>query len=237
MRRLILLCLFVIGLYFALSSFRGLATQGEYESIVLDFQEGVSTTEMAAQVNGIAQQYKVTPKLNSEFSALDHIYVIEGDRHTLKQLKKSSVTKYTEYIEPNFIYRISKVPNDPDYSKQWNLRSINLEAAWDETKGSGTTVAVIDTGISRVPDLQNTQFVQGYDFVSDRAEAEDDNGHGTHVAGTIAQSTNNNYGVAGVAYEASLMPLKVLNEYGGEQFLTLLRQLSLLLTMVQMSLI
>jgi len=78
------------------------------------------------------------------------------------------------------------------------MRSINVESAWDENKGSGVTVAVIDTGISQVP--KDTKFVKGYDFVNDRVEADDDNGHGTHVAGTIAQSTNNGYGVAGIAY-------------------------------------
>lgn len=215
MKRLILLCLFVVGLGFALFNFQGLASQGKYESIVLDFREDISATQVAAQVKAIAQQYNVTPQLNSVFSALDNIYIIKGEKDTLKSLKKSSFTKYTEYIEPNYIYRASEVPNDPDYSKQWNLRSINVETAWDETKGNGVTVAVIDTGISRVPDLQNTQFVKGYDFVSDRASADDDNGHGTHVAGTVAQSTNNNYGVAGIAYEASLMPLKVLSAAGG----------------------
>jgi len=65
------------------------------------------------------------------------------------------------------------------------MRSINVESAWDENKGSGVTVAVIDTGISQVPDLKDTKFVKGYDF-NDRVEADDDNGHGTHVAGTIA---------------------------------------------------
>jgi serine protease len=101
------------------------------------------------------------------------------------------------------------------YRKQWNLRSINIESAWNETKGDGITVAVIDTGVSRVPDLQKTKFVPGYDFVDDRTLVTDDNGHGTHVAGTIAQATNNNYGVAGIAYEASIMPLKVLSANGG----------------------
>jgi serine protease len=94
------------------------------------------------------------------------------------------------------------------------MRSISIESAWDETKGNGVTVAVIDTGISQVPDLKNTKFVEGYDFVNDKVAADDDNGHGTHVAGTVAQSTNNNYGVAGVAYEATLMPLKVLSAGG-----------------------
>jgi len=215
MRRLLLLVLFVIGLAFALSNFKGLANQGKFESIVLNFREDIPAAQISAKVNTIAQQYNVAPRLNSEFSASDNLYIVEGDRSTLKSLKKSNLAKSTEFIEPNYIYRAFEVPNDPDYSKQWNLRSINVEAAWDETKGSGVTVAVIDTGISRVPDLQKTKFVKGYDFVNDQVEAEDDSGHGTHVAGTVAQSTNNGYGVAGVAYEASLMPLKVLDGYGG----------------------
>jgi len=215
MRRLLLLVLFVIGLAFALSNFKGLANQGKFESIVLNFREDIPAAQISAKVNAIAQQYNVAPRLNSEFSTSDNLYIVEGDRSTLKSLKKSNLAKSTEFIEPNYIYRAFEVPNDPDYSKQWNLRSINVESAWDETKGSGVTVAIIDTGISRVPDLQKTKFVKGYDFVNDRVEAEDDSGHGTHVAGTVAQSTNNGYGVAGVAYEASLMPLKVLDGYGG----------------------
>ena len=106
-------------------------------------------------------------------------------------------------------------PDDPQYNKQWNFRAINVEQAWDETKGAGVTVAVIDTGVSKVPDLKLTKFVEGYDFVNNKDDASDDNGHGTHVAGTIAQSTDNGYGVAGIAYEASIMPLKVLSGSGG----------------------
>ncbi|MGL5033971.1 MAG: S8 family peptidase, partial [Microcystaceae cyanobacterium] len=120
-----------------------------------------------------------------------------------------------DYVEPNYIYQALEVPNDPDYSKQWNFRSIGVEKAWDETKGEGVTVAVIDTGVSRVPDLRDTEFVEGYNFVEDNSDTSDKNGHGTHVAGTIAQSTNNNYGVAGIAYKAKIMPLKVLSDNGG----------------------
>lgn len=215
MRKLLLLCLFLIGLSFALFNFKGLAWKGEFESIVLDLREDIPADVLKEQINAIAQQYNVAPKLNSDFSVKDNVYIVKGDRSTLKALKKSKIAKSTEFIEPNYIYTALEVPNDPQYSQQWNLRSINIESAWDETKGSGATVAVIDTGISHVPDLKDTKFVKGYDFVNDRVEADDDNGHGTHVAGTVAQSTNNNYGVAGIAYEASLMPLKVLSAYGG----------------------
>lgn len=209
------MCLFLIGLGFALFNFKGLSAQGTYDEIVLDFRDDIPAAQITEKVNAIVQQYQVAPHLNSTFSQKDNVYVVKGDRNLLQALKKSGLVKNTEFIEPNYIYNALETPNDPDYSKQWNLRSINIEAAWDETKGSGTTVAVIDTGITRVSDLKNTEFVKGYDFVNDRVEADDDNGHGTHVAGTVAQSTNNNYGVAGIAYEAKLMPLKVLSASGG----------------------
>ncbi len=215
MKRVLLLCLFLVGISFALFNFKGLADRGKFDSITIDFKEDVPATEIAKEINAIASQLNSTPQLNSAFSVSDRLYIVKGDRHTLKSLKKSPVAKTTEHIEPNYIYSALVAPNDPDYSKQWNLRSINIESAWTETKGKDVTVAVIDTGISRVPDLKDTSIVSGYDFVSDRTIADDDNGHGTHVAGTIAQSTNNGYGVAGIAYEASLMPLKVLSSYGG----------------------
>ncbi|PLZ53669.1 peptidase S8, partial [Fischerella thermalis WC442] len=163
--------------------------------------------------------------------AKDNVYIIEGDKKRLKELRKSKIALMTEFIEPNYIYRIPVLdkdtvaderfipsandPNDPMYSKQWHLHNIGVVGAWKETKGSGITVAVIDTGVTQVRDLAETKFVKGYDFVNDTEEVKDDNGHGTHVAGTIAQATNNNYGVAGVAYEANIMPLKVLSSYGG----------------------
>lgn len=222
MKKFLFVCLFLIGLGWALSNFSGLANKGVYKSIVLDFREDIGITKIFDQIKTISDEYQVTPRLNSEFSVSDNVYIVKGDRQLLKELKKS-LSKYTEYIEPNYIYstnaiifdRGDDVPNDPMYRKQWNLRSINIESAWNETKGDGITVAVIDTGVSRVPDLQKTKFVPGYDFVDDRTLVTDDNGHGTHVAGTIAQATNNNYGVAGIAYEASIMPLKVLSANGG----------------------
>jgi len=198
-----------------MTNFKGLAAQGEYDSILVDFRETAGAAQIEQQVQAITQQFKAAPRLNSQFSLPDNVYVVKGDAAMLQALRKSPVAKFAETIEPNYIYNAYAVPNDPDYAKQWNLRSINVEQAWDDTKGKGVTVAVIDTGISQVPDLEKTKFVSGYDFVNDRDDARDDNGHGTHVAGTIAQSTNNKFGVAGIAHEASLMPLKVLSSGGG----------------------
>jgi serine protease len=236
MRKLILFCLFFIGLsaaIFGFLNFQGLAAQGEFETILLDFREDIPTELVQQDLQAIAKQYNVTPRLDNQFSAKDNVYIIKGDRKQLKALRKSEFAKHTEFIEPNYIYKIptqEKVsdngavnpytanatsPNDPYYSQQWNLHNIGVEGAWSQNKGSGVTVAVIDTGVTQVRDLAETIFVKGYDFVNDKEAADDDNGHGTHVAGTVAQATNNNYGVAGVAYEAKLMPLKVLSDYGG----------------------
>ncbi|MBD2566618.1 S8 family peptidase [Anabaena lutea] len=234
MKKLILLCLFVIGLtaaVFGFLNFQGLAAKGDFETILLDFREDIGETVIQKDLEAIAQQYNVTPQLDNKYSAADNVYIIKGDGQRLQNLRKSPFAKATEFIEPNYIYKTVPEgkatalenepvnpsligPNDQYYSKQWNLHKIGIEGAWNLTKGSGIKVAVIDTGITQVRDLAETKFVKGYDFVNDTEVANDDNGHGTHVAGTVAQATNNNYGVAGVAYEASLMPLKVLNAYG-----------------------
>ena len=215
MKKLVLLCLFVLGIGFALFSFKGLAQQGEFNSIILDFREDVSLAEISDEIQALSTKYNQNVDLNSLFSIEDNIYIVKGDKKVLKELRQSDLSKDTEYIEPNYLYYLNAVPNDPQYNKQWNFRDINVEQAWDETKGAGVTVAVIDTGVSKVPDLKSTKFVAGYDFVKNKDDASDDHGHGTHVAGTIAQSTNNGYGVAGIAYEASIMPLKVLSASGG----------------------
>ena len=127
-----------------------------------------------------------------------------------------------EYAEPNYIAEAQSIPNDPYYKYQWNFKNINLENAWDISQGTGAIVAIIDTGVAyerrgnyrQAPDLEGTSFVSGYDFVGDDKYPNDENGHGTHIAGTIAQTTNNNKGTAGIAPRASIMPIKVLNKNG-----------------------
>ncbi|HEX3345007.1 MAG TPA: S8 family peptidase [Polyangiaceae bacterium] len=128
-----------------------------------------------------------------------------------------------EHAEPMALYRATFVPDDPLYeSKQWHLKRVGAESAWGYSCGQGVTVAVIDTGVacfdkgpfSRGTDLAGTRCEGGWNFVADDGEAADDHGHGTHVAGTIAQTTNNGVGTAGLAYCATLMPVKVLSKQG-----------------------
>ena len=215
MKKLLLLLAFVVGLWFALLNYKGLAVQGEYDSIIVNFRNDIPTTELEENLQTIANSTKDIPILNSIFSEPEKVYIVEGNKEKIKELRQSIDKDEINYIEPNYIYKALEIPNDPNYGEQWNFRSINLEQAWDESKGEGVIVAVIDTGVSKVPDFVDTEFVPGYDFINDQENAPDDVGHGTHVAGTIAQSTNNNYGVAGIAYKAKIMPLKVLGKNGG----------------------
>lgn len=119
--------------------------------------------------------------------------------------------------------RVKAFTNDPYYSQQWNLQplsdsnkgSANVEPAWGRSLGREVVVAVVDTGVKKGgTDLDAARVLQGKDFVNGDDDADDDNGHGTHVAGTIAQSTDNGRGVAGVAPDARILPVKVLDSFG-----------------------
>jgi serine protease len=136
-----------------------------------------------------------------------------------------------EFAEPNGIVRKSQsstfAPNDAFYRFQWNLKLVGAERMWAIQKGkSEVVVAVLDTGIAyedfgpyrKAPDWGSTTFVPGYDFVNDDAHPNDDEYHGTHVASTIAEATDNNLGVAGLAFGCGLMPVKVLDEAGEGSF-------------------
>ncbi|MEW6378397.1 MAG: S8 family peptidase [bacterium] len=124
-----------------------------------------------------------------------------------------------EYAEPNGWAWAELFPNDPYYKYQWNFPMINMELAWDISTGANVVVAVVDTGVAfennglylQAPDLAGTRFAPGWDFVNNDAYPDDDNGHGTHMAGTIAQTTNNLLGVAGIAHGCTIMPVKVLD--------------------------
>jgi subtilisin family serine protease len=149
-----------------------------------------------------------------------------------------------EYVEPNYIIKkADTVPNDPYYSQQWGLRIIGMEKVWDYCKGDrNTVVAVIDTGIDlNHEDLKdniwkntkeicdngidddNNGYVDdcyGWNFVSNNNNVNDDDGHGSHIAGIIGAVTNNSTGVAGVNWNVQLMPLKILDANGNGNLLS-----------------
>jgi serine protease len=236
MKRWLLSIAICLALGWTLVSLTGLTTVGSYNSIILDFREDVGHGKVIEALEAITALNQVRPRLNSEFSEVDQVYIVDGDRTLLNQLRRSAWAKSTEIIEPNYLYSLpeasqaqfpispgkevskkspaSSLPNDPLYPQQWNLHAINLEAARAISTGKGAIVAIVDTGIAKVPDLDDLKIVAGYDFINDETNASDDQGHGTHIAGTIAQTTNNGYGTAGIAPDAQLMPLKVVTVGG-----------------------
>jgi thermitase len=139
-----------------------------------------------------------------------------------------------EYAEPNYLVRASATPNDPLFNKQYALSNaggtlllpgspigkqgadIKATAGWEESKGSAQyLIAILDTGIDLLhPDLKEKCFSNGKDFVNDDQDASDDNGHGTVVAGIVGAETNNSEGIAGVAWNCGLLPVKVLDQDG-----------------------
>ena len=118
-------------------------------------------------------------------------------------------------------------PNDRLFTRQWHLKMLNAERTWAIQKGdSSIVIAVLDTGVAyedrgafrRAPDWGSTVFVPGYNVFTNDSHANDDNFHGTHVASTIAEATDNAEGAAGLAFGCALMPVKVLDRDGVGSF-------------------
>lgn len=124
-----------------------------------------------------------------------------------------------EFAEPNYLYLQNQIglPNDLLYREQyqWNLSAIQAEAGWDITKGDEhIIIAVIDTGVDLDhPDLRR-RITNGYNVLLNNNFPDDDNGHGTHVAGIIASETNNHEGVAGITWYNKIMPIKAMGAEG-----------------------
>jgi serine protease len=104
--------------------------------------------------------------------------------------------------------------NDPGFPRQWNMPLIGADSAWSVGTGQGITIAVVDSGVHLSQEDLTARLVPGRNFVTPNAQPQDDNGHGTHVAGIAAASLNNGRGVVGVAPSARIMPVKVLDRDG-----------------------
>ena len=136
----------------------------------------------------------------------------EDDIDELLQRLESRAS--VRYAEPNRRMQLLDVeyPDDPHFGYQWHYPQIRLPQVWSDIRGSSSVrVAVIDTGVNKShPDLAGQIAEEdGYNFADDSEDFSDVSGHGTHVAGTIAASTDNSRGVAGVKWDSSLVPLKV----------------------------
>ncbi|MFO0632006.1 MAG: S8 family peptidase [Nannocystaceae bacterium] len=180
------------------------------------------------------------------YSEGEHLFTVTASPQTLAMLGDALDSPLLEGVEPEIMYALpqgaiaASLPegpedepadaqrgprlsvDDPMFRLQWHMEQIHAPEAWMTTRGEGTVVAVIDTGVAyanadgvrALPDLNRTEFVAGESFIEGLPRGLDDHAHGSHVAGTIAQSTNNGVGVTGVAYGAKIMPLKVLSKDG-----------------------
>lgn len=179
------------------------------ERMIIKFRKpiGKNAGKAILELNGISVTSSVEP-LNF------HSVMIRSDAEArrIAILKNSPLV---EYAEPDFRVSVALAPNDPSYgTQQWNLPQIQAPQAWDISTGSSVVIAVVDTGVSLThPDL-SSKLVSGATFVEGTTSADDDYGHGTHVAGIAAAATNNATGMAGVSWGARIMPVKVLDASG-----------------------
>lgn len=177
----------------------------------------------------------VGPELVQADRALDR-----AEAETL--MRQLAADPNVQSVEVDQMLYPTLTPNDSRLSEQWAFGTtnagLNIRPAWDKATGANVVVAVIDTGIVSHPDL-DANILPGYDFISDATAARDGNGrdnnpadegdwnstsgcatsnsswHGTHVAGTVAALTNNTTGVAGTAFNAKVVPVRVLGRCGG----------------------
>ena len=173
--------------------------------------------------------------------------LIELKLATILAAKQLNRQDDVEYAEPNYRLTAQIEPNDEFYERQWHYHILNLPAAWDQSTGANNVkIAVLDTGVvANHPDLAARLSADSYDFIADAGNAGDGDGvdsdardpgdgqdnaacststsrsssfHGTHVAGTIGASTNNNIGTAGITWAGEIMNLRVLGCEGGSTF-------------------
>jgi serine protease len=205
------------------------------DRIVVRLRDGVSDDE----IKGLTAQLKGRVACKSPYLDFYTVGIPDGEDidKILSEYQKAPSVLYADRIA---IGRIFWHPNDPYFPYQWHLDSdhLNMEDAWDIERGdSSVAIAVVDCGVAyedypipineehpevqsfdgwyhQATDLGGVRFIPGYDFVNDDAHPNDNNGHGTHVAAIIAEATNNNAGMAGMAPDISIMPVKVLDYTG-----------------------
>ncbi|PIE75321.1 MAG: hypothetical protein CSA18_00455 [Deltaproteobacteria bacterium] len=170
----------------------------------------------------------VLKKKYTDFS----VYKVTGknllsyDRDSLKKktieiISRLNENEMVEYAEPNYIRKLFYNPDDYYYNNEnylWNLHLIDVPYGWNISRGNDVIVAVLDSGIIAHEDLPQSRLVDGYDFIDDDKNPEDEifSFHGIHVAGIIGAEMDNYIGIAGVAPSCFIMPVRVAGYSGIE---------------------
>ncbi|MFQ5406949.1 MAG: S8 family serine peptidase, partial [Anaerolineales bacterium] len=182
--------------------------------MLVKFLEGTSSgtvSQLVAQVNG---------QVHAQIAGIGVTVLKVPAGQALQAAATLTASVGVEYAEPNYVaYALVTNPNDPSWGSQYGPVRIQAPLAWDITTGaSSVVIAVVDTGVDLDhPDLA-AKIVAGYDFVNNDSSAQDDQGHGTHVAGIAAAASNNGVGIAGVSWGARIMPVKVLDSNGSGSY-------------------
>ena len=205
------------------------------DDILVDLKDNATAAQIAALERDLGIKLALVDSVEAPATQLYRAHVAPGTEAAV--LDALAKRPEVEIAEPDSIMQLDPsetvaapeaspahegFPNDPQYKYQWHLRQIGMPDAWKLADGNAVTVAVLDTGVGyenygkfhQLPDLAGLTFVDPYDFVGNTTHADDDHGHGSHVTGTIAQATNNGIGVAGIALNVKIMPLKVLSAGG-----------------------
>lgn len=205
----------------------GTADSGSWstDEVVIDFVDDLTDDEIHDIGEEVGLSFKHSSSATKEYNTVV-AEVSEGAVPLVhSHLMRHGYADLIESVGENItLHAFAWEPDDPMYQYQWNMDQVEAIEAWTLSSGSGVVVAVIDTGVAfgedkergirPVADLKQTERVPGYDFVDNDSFPWDGHGHGTHVAGTIAQSTNNGYGVSGLAYRSTIMPIRVLDSNG-----------------------
>jgi len=160
-------------------------------------------------------------KILSRLGDLD-VFVVQLPEHASEHATAALLARnpHFKFAEPDQIVAPDALPNDTYFGSEWHLQMVQAPAAWDYSLGSGITVAILDTGVNGAhPDLQG-KMVPGWNFYDNNNNTSDVYGHGTKVAGVVAATSNNGSGVASVAWNAKLMPVRISAPDGYASFST-----------------
>ena len=210
MGRRVLVILSFLLLFGALLSFKIFAQSNEEfasDALIVRFEEGTTEQEKEAILSSVgAKKERKINRVNAQRARV-------GKNKVRENVGKLNKNRKVKYAEPDFIAKKTEIPNDTYYSSQWGLPKIKAEGGWDKTHGGDfAPVAIADTGIDDShPDLSG-KVIKRANFTWDPDV--DGDGHGTHVAGIVAATTNNSLGVASLGYDSKLFSVKVLDNNG-----------------------